>query len=219
MTNGFRLVMTKGPQPGQTFSVDKDLVTIGRDPAGDIVVNHPQVSRQHARLMRQGNVLILEDLGSTNGTFVSGVRLSAPHTLSNGDVVGMGDAVTFTFYGPPVGTEDTVVARPGAAPQQPDTVYIPPRPAAPPPPPPAPAYQPPPPSAPAYQPPPSPAYVPPAPPPIAAAPERKSRKGLWAGCGCLVLLIVLACIGLFVADYFEVLPSFFYLPLQWLGFW
>jgi len=46
----------------------------------------------------------------------------------------------------------------------------------------------------------------------------KSKKWLFAGCGCLVLLVVLACVGVFVADQLRILPAVFYEPLRWLGF-
>ncbi len=207
MATGFRLVMTQGPQPGQTFTLDRDVLTAGRDPGNDISINHPQISRQHARLTRRGGMMVLEDLGSTNGTFVNGVRLSGPHTLTNGDVVGLGDAVTLTFYGQPTSADETVIARPGAVPPPP------------PPPPPAPAQpasyaaqQPP-----AYAPAPAPAPAPV--PPELAAPAKKKRTGMWIGCGCgtVIGLIVLAIVALFVLDYFHMLPPVFYEPLRWLG--
>ena len=87
--DGFRLVMTQGPEPGQTFTLDRDTLTIGRDPTSEVVIVDAQVSRQHARLVRQGNVVLLEDLGSTNGTFVNGVRVTTSHALSNGDVIAL----------------------------------------------------------------------------------------------------------------------------------
>jgi pSer/pThr/pTyr-binding forkhead associated (FHA) protein len=202
--NGFRIVMTKGPQPGQTFSLEEDSLIIGRDPTSDVTVNHPQVSRQHARLIRQGKMLVLEDLGSTNGTFVNGVRLTAPHTLSNGDVIGLGDSVAFTFYGPAVGAEDTIVSRPGAPMRPPDTVVTPSRST----PPPAPAYR---------SPPPPPAYTPEEKEMEEQDSEPRQRTGLLIGCGVVVLLLVLACIAVFVLDQLDVLPDIFYQPLFWLG--
>ncbi|OQY20253.1 MAG: hypothetical protein B6I34_08780 [Anaerolineaceae bacterium 4572_32.1] len=99
MSNDSRLVMNQGPQPGQTFMIDKDLVTLGRDPSSELVINDPQASRQHARITRRGNLEVIEDLGSTNGTFVNGVRLTDPHTLTNGDVIGLGDSIRLTYYG------------------------------------------------------------------------------------------------------------------------
>jgi|YNPNPStandDraft_1061719.scaffolds.fasta_scaffold02603_7 hypothetical protein len=209
MSEGFRLVMTRGPEPGRTFTLETEMVMIGRDPASEVVINHPQVSRQHARLTRQGSVMVLEDLGSTNGTFINGIRLTAPHVLNNEDVIGLGDAVAFTFYGPAGSLEETVLSRPGTvvAPQTP-------------PPPPArrPAYTPPPPPTPTpvYGPPPAPAPVY-GPPPAVEEPPKKKRTGLYIGCGCLVLLVIAACVGLFLLDYFGLLPPVFYEPLRWLG--
>lgn len=205
MNEGFRLVMTKGPQPGQTFNLSQDLTNLGRGPSNEIVINHAQVSRQHARLTRQGGTVVLEDLGSTNGTYVNGVRLTAPQTLSNGDVIGLGDTITFTFYGPAVGAEDTVVARPSAQVSRPDTVIAPPSPSPPP-------VE----SPPAYASAPSPSYTPP--PAYEEQEEKPNRTWLWVGCGCLVLLVVLACVGVFVLDYLRMLPDVFYEPLRWLGF-
>ncbi|MBN1177927.1 MAG: FHA domain-containing protein [Anaerolineae bacterium] len=203
MTNGFRLVMTKGPQPGQNFSLDKDMMIMGRDPSSDVVVNHPQASRQHARLRRQGYVIVLEDLGSTNGTFVNGTRITAPHTLSNGDVVGLGDSVTFNYYSAGPGAEETLVSRPSPA-QQPDTMFIPqPSAAAPPPAPYTPTAYP---APQAYE---QPQYAEP--------PAPKSRRGLLIGCGCLILLVIFACIALFLLDMFQILPPIFYEPLRWIG--
>ncbi|HEY72100.1 MAG: hypothetical protein DRJ03_22255 [Chloroflexi bacterium] len=214
MTTDSRLVMSQGPQPGQTFMIDRDVVTIGRDPANDIVINDPQASRQHAHIKRQGNLMIIEDLGSTNGTFANGVRLTNPHTLSNGDVIGLGDSVRLTYHGASpdasmTAPTEVLVGEP-TAPLQ--ASYTPP-----PPPTPSPSPQPAPP--PAYAaPPPPPASAPP--PPYAPAPpieEKKSRTGLWLGCGCLVLLVIFVCVGMFVLDYFEMLPPVFYQPLYWLG--
>jgi predicted component of type VI protein secretion system len=206
MTEGFRLVMTKGPQPGQTFNLDQDMTNMGRGPSNEIVINHAQVSRQHARLTRQGGTMVLEDLGSTNGTYVNGVRLTAPQTLNNGDVIGLGDTVTFTFHGPTVGAEDTVVARPSAQVSRPDTVVAPPSPS-------PPRAE----SPPAYAAAPSPSYTPP-PSTVEESEEKPGRTWVWIGCGCLVLLVVLACVGVFVLDYLQVLPPAFYEPLRWLGF-
>lgn len=113
MTDDFRLVVRQGPQPGQSFPLEKDSLAVGRDPGNDIVINDPHVSRQHARITQQGGLMVIEDLGSTNGTFVNGMRLTGPHTLADGDVIGLGDAVTLTFYGWPAVTTETMVCRSG----------------------------------------------------------------------------------------------------------
>lgn len=74
-----------------TLNVDRDL-TVGRNAQNDIVLASGQVSRQHARLSIQAKRLQLQDLGSANGTFVNGKRLSGePVTLQLGDEVAFAD--------------------------------------------------------------------------------------------------------------------------------
>ena len=61
---------------------------IGRDPACDVVISSPQVSRQHARLVPAGGgTFVLEDLGSTNGTFLDGQRISRPTQVQAGQMI------------------------------------------------------------------------------------------------------------------------------------
>jgi len=73
--------------------------TIGRAVENDIVITGPRVSREHARVRREGHRLLLEDLRSANGTFLNGERLLAPAELHEGDTVTIGD-VALTFHDP-----------------------------------------------------------------------------------------------------------------------
>ncbi len=66
-------------------------VNVGRDPEGELCLASPNVSKRHARFMVTGNQVTLEDLGSTNGTFVNGERLDAITTLQEGDLVQFAD--------------------------------------------------------------------------------------------------------------------------------
>ena len=68
-------------------------VVVGRSPSSDIVIDEPYVSATHARFTIQGPALVLEDLGSTNGTMVNGHVIDQPVTLSDGDEVQVGDTV------------------------------------------------------------------------------------------------------------------------------
>jgi predicted component of type VI protein secretion system len=111
----FQLVMARGPRPGQIFELPRSTVSIGRDPGNRVVVDDPQISRQHARITPQGGLMILEDLGSTNGTTVNGLRISTAHTLAHGDEIGMGDNVTLVFYGWSVTDVSQTVASPRKA--------------------------------------------------------------------------------------------------------
>jgi DNA-binding winged helix-turn-helix (wHTH) protein len=63
---------------------------LGRVDDGVLWVESPTVSRRHARILVDGGRAILEDLGSKNGTFVGGQRISAPTPLAHGDVIGLG---------------------------------------------------------------------------------------------------------------------------------
>ena len=94
-----RLVMSRGPHCSQVFMLDREGMTLGRHSSNNIVVDHQVVSRHHARITRQGQATVIEDLGSANGTFVNGVRLTAARPLTNGDVIGLGQegAVRFTY--------------------------------------------------------------------------------------------------------------------------
>lgn len=70
-----------------TFALESDLIRIGRASHNEIVIAEKGVSRFHCHIKREGDNLILEDLGSTNGTTIEGKLLDQPHTLSVGDVV------------------------------------------------------------------------------------------------------------------------------------
>ena len=78
---------------GRTFPVDADEMTVGRAPACAVLLDDPTVSSIHARLTRRGEQVVLEDLGSRNGTLLNGRRLKAPTALSPGDRVGIGPNV------------------------------------------------------------------------------------------------------------------------------
>jgi hypothetical protein len=101
------LIVRQGPWPGQRFSLTQPAVIIGREAGNDVVVNHPEISRRHASLTWDGRQFIIQDLGSANGTFVNGVRLTAPQVLQPGDVIGLGSTVLLGFqaalpvYAPP----------------------------------------------------------------------------------------------------------------------
>ena len=82
------VVVTSGPEAGRRVELDLE-VAIGRQ-AGDLVVEDPEVSRRHAVLRRSGGSVVVEDLDSTNGTFVNGERIKSPITVGPGDTVRVG---------------------------------------------------------------------------------------------------------------------------------
>jgi len=97
-------------QSGQRFSAAGPLVTIGRGADNDIVVNDSEVSRRHFSLTWDGRRYIIQDLGTANGTFVNGARLTATQAVQNGDVIGLGATVALTFQTVvPSGAADTAI--------------------------------------------------------------------------------------------------------------
>lgn len=88
-----QIVVHAGPLAGKGYLFNGDLITFGRDPENDIAWQDGQVSRHHARLARRAGQLILEDLGSTNGTLVNGKPISGPHILQPADIISIGSSV------------------------------------------------------------------------------------------------------------------------------
>jgi predicted component of type VI protein secretion system len=185
----FKLSVRQGPRPNLVFELDQDSYIIGREAGNEIVIEDPQVSRRHATLTRQGATYLLEDIGSTNGTYVNGKRVTAPVLLSNGDTIGLADTVVLAVQAPPAAGADTTVVsdathytppptQPAFAPpkvQQPVQAL--------------PAYEP------AYTPPPQ--YIP-SQPESAVSPKADNRRMIMIGVGCLALILVVCMIG-FVA--------------------
>jgi len=147
MVTLYRLVAQSGSATG-AFPLDQPEMVLGRDPNTDIPVDDKEISRRHARLFQQGGNWILEDLGSLNGTYVNNIRLTQPHILRPGEVVNLGDHVTFLFEAVQMDPDATVAkpASPRRAAQQaapaPDA-FVPPAPAFTPPAQPQPVYTPP----------------------------------------------------------------------------
>jgi hypothetical protein len=86
-----RLVITSpSPMRGTTFNLSGERTVIGRSPSSDVRVPDSFVSQCHAVVTRQGQRMMLEDLGSRNGTLINGQTVSAPRALRHGDVIGFG---------------------------------------------------------------------------------------------------------------------------------
>ncbi len=90
------LVAQEGPLKGQRWPINQTLV-LGRESSCDVVVADRQISRYHARLTPTPEGVILEDLGSKNGTHHNGVPLAGPVVLQDGDLVSVALAQQFLF--------------------------------------------------------------------------------------------------------------------------
>jgi predicted component of type VI protein secretion system len=185
-----QLVMKTGPAPGKVYSLEKSEISIGREVGSDVFINDVEVSRQHARLTSQGDNYALEDLNSTNGTFVNGQRLSEPRLLQPNDTIILGENVSLTFETVPFDPNATQVSSTSTEPaaNEADFGTIPPReeesvaPISPPPP----IYA---------------GRVPPSPvDPLVLEEPGPRRTWLWASLGCAFILICLAIGAAFVFD-------------------
>lgn len=85
-----------GPLDGQKWAVGLSLL-IGRDPGCDLMIMDRQVSRYHARLTPGKEGVMLEDLGSKNGTYVNGKRIEEPIFLQDGDMLQVALVQSFVF--------------------------------------------------------------------------------------------------------------------------
>src|ERR1051325_10241888 len=90
------LVAQEGPLKGQRWQLSQTIV-LGREPSCDVVIVDRQISRFHARLTPTNEGVILEDLGSKNGTHRNGMPLTAPVVLQDGDLVSVAMAQQFLF--------------------------------------------------------------------------------------------------------------------------
>jgi pSer/pThr/pTyr-binding forkhead associated (FHA) protein len=91
---------------GQEHSLESASVKIGRAVENEVVIISKRVSREHARIWRDGRRIFLEDMGSTNGTYLNDERVLSPITLRDGDRILVGD-VLFIFHDPDTTTVET----------------------------------------------------------------------------------------------------------------
>lgn len=189
-----RLEIHRGPEPGTSFSLAEEVVRIGRGSGSDIIIQDPEVSRVHAQLVRQPDGYAIQDLGSTNGTFVNYERVTGLTALAHGDVIAFGDAIVLAYW-----DESATASQPIPPPvirEQPDPEPVPAPSAS------APAYK-----APMFQ---AEPIVPPVPqrPPLTeadyVAQTAARRRRIIIGCGAGFLILICLCMGaLFFLDGYQ----------------
>jgi two-component system, cell cycle response regulator len=93
------LIVLAGTSMGSTHLIEKEFTTIGRGEKADIRIIDDGISREHSRVVREGDKLVLEDLGSTNGTYCNAVRMTR-QVLAEGDkiMIGTSTILKFTFH-------------------------------------------------------------------------------------------------------------------------
>jgi pSer/pThr/pTyr-binding forkhead associated (FHA) protein len=86
------VVVRSESQQGLELDVH-DVTVLGRSAEADVLLDDPYASEFHMRLVASENGLVLHDLGSTNGTYVNGRRITAPTTMRRGDTIQVGKTV------------------------------------------------------------------------------------------------------------------------------
>ena len=86
------VVVRSETQQGLELDV-RDVTVLGRSSEADVLLDDPYASEFHMRLVASDNGLVLHDLGSTNGTYVNGRRITAPTTMRRGDTIQVGKTV------------------------------------------------------------------------------------------------------------------------------
>jgi|GEM_PF-4329584 pSer/pThr/pTyr-binding forkhead associated (FHA) protein len=87
-----RILIEEGVRKGREFIISSQVVEIGRDPGNDIFLPEEFISRRHARIRRDGDLYLISDLGSRNGTYINGKRIEPgkDQSLSNMDRIYLG---------------------------------------------------------------------------------------------------------------------------------
>jgi len=93
---------------GHEHHLPVERATIGRAIECDVVIASKSVSREHTRLRKEGRRWFVEDLGSTNGTYLNGERVSGSLALLDGDILKVGD-ISFVFHDPDTTTRENPI--------------------------------------------------------------------------------------------------------------
>lgn len=84
------VIAAMGYEPGTVFQIDES-ATLGRSDHSDVPLDDPFASSAHARIFPRGEFMYIEDMGSTNGTFLNGRQLRRPERLKVADVIRIGE--------------------------------------------------------------------------------------------------------------------------------
>ena len=85
-----KLTLLLGRRTMQVYDFKQESIVIGREDGADVVIDNPSVSRRHAEIRLGDAGWEVQDLGSSNGTYIRGTKIQGPHTLALGDEIGFG---------------------------------------------------------------------------------------------------------------------------------
>jgi MoxR-like ATPase len=100
-----RFVIIEGEMKGMVFRLLEDSMIIGRSVSAAIRLNDTEVSRQHSKIVKEGDVFYVEDLGSRNGTVVNGEKIGGRRSLKDGDKIRVGKTVLEFQLAPSVSSD------------------------------------------------------------------------------------------------------------------
>lgn len=105
-----KLTLLLGRRTMQAYDFKQASIIVGRDDGADVRIDNPSVSRRHAEIRLGDDGWVVEDLGSSNGTFVKGVKIESPQSIGLGDEIGFGK---FSIvFGKALGEGEVPVATP-----------------------------------------------------------------------------------------------------------
>jgi serine phosphatase RsbU (regulator of sigma subunit)/pSer/pThr/pTyr-binding forkhead associated (FHA) protein len=101
------LILLQGQTPGRRYSCDGETTIIGRQGECAVCLDDPAVSRKHAKLIRRGDGYYIEDLGSSNGTYINGIRVEGSQLLTETDTLQIGPYVLALRLAPEIEPQQT----------------------------------------------------------------------------------------------------------------
>jgi hypothetical protein len=85
-----KLTLLLGRRTMQAYDFKQESIIVGRDESADVLIDNPSVSRRHAEIRLTDDGWVVEDLGSSNGTFLRGGKIDGPQSIGLGDEIGFG---------------------------------------------------------------------------------------------------------------------------------
>jgi len=105
-----KLTLLLGRRTMQAYDFKQASIVVGRDDGADVRIDNPSVSRRHAEISLGDEGWVVEDLGSSNGTFLKGAKIEGPQSIGLGDEIGLGKFSI--IFGKALGEGEVPVATP-----------------------------------------------------------------------------------------------------------
>lgn len=105
-----KLTLLLGRRVMQAYDFKQESIIVGREEGADVLIDNPSVSRRHAEIHLTDDGWIVEDLGSSNGTFIRGQRIEHPQSIGLGDEIGFGKFSI--IFGKALGEGEVPLAKP-----------------------------------------------------------------------------------------------------------